>query len=95
MPPPVPSSGGHIGGWMQLDGLGLVQPETMQEEREQESACPFPGPSKPCRASGETGAPGPTLCHPPPCVPLPSAQWVSAGWLVGPRRSPRGRKKFG
>lgn len=67
---------------MQLDGLGLVQPETMQEEREQESACPFPGPSKPCRASGETGAPGPTLCHPPPLRPTTFCT-VGLGWLAG------------
>lgn len=24
---------------------------------------------------------------PAPCLPLPYAQWVSAGWLVGLRRS--------
>ena len=49
---PVPSSGGHSGAWIQRDGSGLVQPETMQERERKESAHPFPGPSRPCWASG-------------------------------------------
>lgn len=63
---PVPSSGGHSGAWIQRDGSGLVQPETMQERERKESAHPFPGPSRPCWASGETGALGPTRSRPPP-----------------------------
>lgn len=64
---PVPSSGGGRDGvWKQWDGLGLAQLETMQERERKESAHPFPGPSRPCWASGETGAPGPTWSHPPP-----------------------------
>lgn len=72
----------------------------MQEERDQrEVMCPSPQPLQALLGTRAFWTPllgaGPKIEPPTPGLPLPSAQWVLAGWLVGPSRSPRGRKRFG
>lgn len=43
----------------------------------------FPGPSRPCWASGQTGALGPALSPPTPCYLLHSGSRLAGWWGQG------------